>query len=389
MGLSNKERLVGMYSSIKNLMDIYHRYTGDRQIKAYIQQQYVGVFDLVNQLWHAFLGRHSNSLHWFMGSSSINTVTDEPYTPWETAVCGHLEKAIRGIDGIDDIDDIDDIIEGPKVFDALRFVSLTYLVTRGEQGNALGYVVEVYQEAEQLLYYLRRYPDDFLEENTEVSKILSQIMGECFRAFTDCSDVAKAYVIREIMRMLYGVYYPYNKSKWDVVTQFMQAEHIHHDLSRLMCEDLKVLAKDHVALVKARVKAARKAEDQKQRLTLAYSDPEFFAARLFLMLKIASSVHEHEHIQQTLFKMLEGHKLLPQVKRETKRLASEFKKKKEETERQADHDYDMQQLDVYGAAGYWQLRDFLPQECCHKTQKKSKSAKSKGKSVKKKGKRRV
>jgi len=366
MGLSDNERLGGVYFALKGLAGIRQSFEKDYQIDSYTRNEYKEVFDLVDQLWHGFFGHHTNALHWFMGSSSSNTITHEPHTPWEMAICHHLEEAIRNKDEVIDLGDDSD-----RPFDALKHTSLASLVKEGFEGPALGYVVEVYQWVEQLIYYLRRYPDDFLEQHVEVSKITSKIMGECFRIFSNRSDIAKAYVIREMMQILYGNVYPYREEEWDVVTKFMQSDCTHHYFPRLMKKPLKELAEDHIALVKAHVKAKRKAKDQEKRHSLAYDDPEFFETRLLLMLKISRNLHEYEHVQEKLFKMLEGHKLLQKVKKEVKRLAAEFKKnKKEDREERDNNERDLSQLDAYHFDGYRMLSDFLDQEGLHPNQKR-------------------
>jgi hypothetical protein len=374
MGLSDEERLEGMYGSLRELSEISKRWKEDYQVESYYRNDFVVVRDLVDQLWHAFLGKQSNSIHWIMGSSTSNTITHSPHTPWDMAVCHHLSDAIR--------EKCDWAMEdSERPFDAMRFTSLVSLVKHGDRGTALGYVVEIYQWIEQLIYYMRRYPDEFLEGYKEVSEITSKIMGECFVIFSRREDVAKAYLIREIMDILYVSPYPYRKEEWDVVVQFMSGDCTHHDMSNLMKWDIKDLAKEHITLVKAVTKARRKAEDRRE----FQDDPDLIKARLFFVLKVSHGLHEYKHKREDLYKILEGHKLLPKVKKEVDRLVAEYEKdKKEVKEKRDDDDWDMKQLEAYPWEGYRILSDFLDEEGLHPRQEQKDEFKARRKADAKK-----
>jgi hypothetical protein len=357
MGLSDEERLEGMYFALCELSEISKRWKRDYQVERYCRTEFVVVRDLVDQLWHAFLGKQSNAVHWIMGSSSSNTITHSPHSPWDIAVCHHLNDAIKKEDPWDS--------DSERPFDAMQFTDIRSLVAHNRDSHALAYVLEVYQWVEQLVYYLRRYEDDFLDRYKEISEIVSKIMGECFVIFSRRPDIAKAYLIREIMEILYVSPYPYREEEWDVVLKFTAQDCTHHDMSNLMKWDIKDLAKEHIALVKAVTKARRKAENRHD----YQSDPELIEARLFFVLKVSHSIKQYEHCRKDLYKLMIDHPLLPKVKDEVERLVAEYQKdKKEVKNKRDDDDWDMKQLEAYPLDGYRMLSDFLEEEGLHPDQ---------------------
>ncbi len=84
MSLSDQERTHGIYHAIAAMCEAVHRWETDRYITYTSDlERYRDIREAVKQLWHAFLAGSSNSLHWFMGSASSNTITDDTASdPW-------------------------------------------------------------------------------------------------------------------------------------------------------------------------------------------------------------------------------------------------------------------------------------------------------------------
>jgi hypothetical protein len=361
MGLSDEERLSGIYYAIRGLTKISREWKGDKRIDGHESGRFVEVRDLIDELWHALLANESNALHWFMGSSSTNSIERDPHTPWEMAIVHHLSEAVKEPSILDEHEN-----DPNKEFDALRHTSLASLVRRDYEGHSLAYVVETYHWVEQLLYYLRRYPDEFLDRYEKISRIASNIMGECFNIFTGRDTIAKAYVIQEIMAILYGPEYPYRKEEWDEITKFMQAENMQHEMGKMMDWPLKEVAEHHIELVKAKTIAQRKGDNHNKYA----DDPQLFEARLFLMLKInASKFAQYEHIQRKLFDCFTNHPLLPKVKKEVKRLVDGYTEKKDKDKKYHD-EKDFQVLDAYGYDGYRMMDKCLDEAGVHPRQER-------------------
>jgi hypothetical protein len=281
------------------------------------------------------------------------------------AITGHLEGIAQKINRDDPPWENPDY---KPPFNAIDFTNIQYLLNHGENweayGVAQGYIFRIYQWVEQLIYYLRRYNDDFLARFKELSDLVANIQGECYRVFSQNPNYAKAYLIREMMDILYGPGYPYDPNP-DVVTRILTKETLHHDFTSLMKWPLETLAKHHVDMVRARVKAQRKAEERHK----YGADEELLRLRLFKTIEFSRKSHEYEHIRKSIVKLLEDSplaKYIPEVEKEWDRLAAEFKEKKEDKDDQYSDDSDLRALYAYGPwRGYEFISDFLEDEGLH------------------------
>ena len=262
MGLSNEERLSGIYWSLYRIDKVLETWSWQKERERYIPREVERVFSLIDQLWPTFLGKMSNSLHWVMGSDTGNTLKGDPDSPWALAVTNHCEKAwdeLHKDEGSRAWRDPD----YQKPFNATEHTSISHLVSHyGE--NSKGFIFDIYREMEQVVYYLRRYDDDFLKKYSYLSDLVAKIMGACFTIFADHEGYAKAYVIHQMMEIMYGPKYPYREEEWDIATQILSKHNIHHDFTRLMDHDTKLedLARRHIELAKAKVAAMQRFDGQ-------------------------------------------------------------------------------------------------------------------------------
>lgn len=246
MGLSNEERIKGLYYAVDRMVE-YGDYLKEKRHYSSYHDKLRG---LIDQLWHAFIGKGSNGLHWIFGSSASNEVTWETLSSWGIAINHHCGDVLKSKS---------DFLAGrlkdpdPKFFDAFDgFLNISGLLSQVKL--SYGYIYEIFSWTEQATYYLRRYEDELSRSLEGFSKIISDIQGECFRLFKEDNVYADAYVLSAICKIIYGKEYPYNREKWDVVTIFLAENCGHHDLSRMMQfgeQNLKILAQMHVRLVKA------------------------------------------------------------------------------------------------------------------------------------------
>lgn len=236
MGLSNEERLSGIYYSIDSMVDIvdslkeYHEgYEFSKKLAGF-----------VDQLWHAFLGKNHNGAHWVLGSSAGNAVTWGTASAWGIAAINHHTQKVLNTE--------EDPFKKSDDFDPFEhFLGLPGLLHQA--GCQYKAIYEIFGWTEQAIYYLRRYDDELLKGLEPLSKLISDIQGECFKLFKRQDYYARAYILNILCKMIYGKDYPYQKEKWDAFTKFLISACGHHDLNRLMTEgELKALAELHVKM---------------------------------------------------------------------------------------------------------------------------------------------
>jgi hypothetical protein len=364
MGLSDEERLEGMYYAIRSLTGVSRRWKNDRRLRdRYDSDKFVEVRDLIDELWHAFLSGNCNGLHWIMGSDSANPIESNPTSPWTMAITGRLSDAKEKMDR--EGNEIEERLYERGPFDAVKHTNISMLLTHENyQGVSASYVFEAYQWTEQLIYYLRRYPDNFTKGFEEVSRIISNIQGECFQAFSATDDFAKAYVIHEIMDILYGNRYPYMEEEFDVVTKILARKHLHHGFTKLMKCSLKELIPHHIELVQKKTKAEQQLGPRDYD-----KDPELLEARFWKTVEFGRSLHEFKHIQNEVIQLIEESELrnlIPKLETEFERLTAEFKQEKEDGTNRYSNDKKMQALYAYGPfIGYRLMSDYLEKEGEH------------------------
>ena len=198
MGLCNEERRTGIYWGLHRIDKIVEDWKHRRKVyDFYVNDNVERVFELVDQLWPAFLGGISNSIHWIFGSSSSNTVTDQLNTPWEVAIehfCSDAYEEFHKDENCikwrsDNPDRPYNAVEDTNIADLLK--------SKDHWPEA--YVFEIYQEVEQLIYYLRRYNDKFLQGYVDLNTLVSKISGACFNVFAVNEKYAKAYLIHQML----------------------------------------------------------------------------------------------------------------------------------------------------------------------------------------------
>ena len=355
MGLSNEERLTGIYWSLYRIDKVLETWSWQREREDYISREVDRVFDLVGQLWPAFIGKMSNGMHWAIGSDTSSTLRDGPDTPWAVAVSLHCGKAYDELhEGIRAWRDPD----YQKPFDALKHTSIQYLVSHHGE-NAKGYIFEIYQEMEQIVYYLRRYDDDFLKKYSFLSDLVAKIMGACFTIFSDHEGFGKAYVIHQMMEIMYGSKYPHQEENWDIATQILVKHMIHHDFIRLMDHnvELKDLAAHHIEMVKAKVAAMHRFEGQDWS-----QDIDLLRIRVTTALQLGHSVHEYAHIRKEVLQQIADSPLAGEIntfKALLEKKAEEFAVKKAAKDSDSSDDYHTKELDAYGFSAGSEMYDFM------------------------------
>lgn len=324
MGLSNEERLKGLYHAISRMNEFVDTLdNGDSDYTAKL-------VSLIQRLWHDLLGRNSNSTHWILGSSATNDITWGTISSWAIAVQHHCDDLLK----VESQALKDRKEEENEPFDAFEvFLGIPGLLRQAEQRKrSYSFVYNVFAWSEHVVYYLRRYDDELLKDLSSLSETISLIQGECFKLFKRDDTYAKAYVLSHACRLIYTDKYPY--SDYDAFTRYLVAENGHHDLIRLMREGtLKEIAEVHVVLERAK---------KQNKLT------QILRAECFL--KLAGRRYHYDHQFQTLMKMA-GKTWNADQKKALQELFEECKRKHEEYEKDSQERYksnEEDKLSLYG-----------------------------------------
>jgi len=246
MGLSDEERRTGLYYDIHSIVEHADSLKEIFKREPYFtRRDYDKFLNQIDQLWHAFLGNTRNGAHWILGSSASNEVDWGTGSPWGVAINHHCDDIFK------EKSEWETAAEKGEEFDAFEgFLDIEGLLRAADP--RFSHIYNIYAMSEQVVYHLRRYEDDFSAGLESLSKLISDIQGECFGFFKKKEAFARAYVLHAACKLIYGNIYPYQKDKWDVVTQFIQTDCGHHNLNRLMTDgSLKEIAELHDQLYRA------------------------------------------------------------------------------------------------------------------------------------------
>jgi len=362
MGLSNEERRTKMYYAVRGICGVVERWEERTRNDTYDFEKFKVVRDLTGQLWHGLFGKQSNGLHWIMGSSASNPMTTtDPSTPWEMGLCHHLEGVFNEPGPFD--------FEGRRPFDAVEHCNIEHLLMHAGEHSLAG-VYEIYAWCEQLIYALRRYNDEFLTQYSVVDKIVSNIMGECFTAFTQRGAFSQAYVLNQIIGILYGGgSYPYQEDKYDFVIRILSEHNIHHDMARWMRKPMQDVCEIHKVLA-LRVAYAQDLADRQGEAHLWGQDRELRLARLDATLQMGKSFYEYDHVRKKVLKTVEqagGKRLRLRAERAMRRYAEMWKEDKTKEKERTRRDLcERNPLGVYGYDAWRETEKFFNKNAVQK-----------------------
>lgn len=236
MGLSNEERLHGIYECVHLLTTRKKEYLykqGKCETTKYL-------INLVNNLWYSLLGKQIMA-GWF---NSSNTVYWNTTTPWGININYHCEGLVDTEEELSSKPDLGGVLD--------TYLSIEYLLN--ECSEKYGFVYYIYHVSESLTYYIRRY-DDWKDLGlTSLNKLVSDIQGECYSIFRENSVFSKAYITNLLItEYVYTFKYSQLGTKDDVVVNWLLKESLHIPLSKCLVYgnndvDLNYLAKKHKCL---------------------------------------------------------------------------------------------------------------------------------------------
>lgn len=186
MGLSNTERYAGVLRTAKKIYENASNIPNGYDTKA--------IREHALKIWSAIFGTTSNSAHWIMGSSATNEVVRGD-SPWAVSLMEHWEEERSK-------DNFFKRVSQDAPFDPFDWsLSISGLLESVDKGHARVY--DVYAWTEQLIYYVRRYQDEFMEGYRGLSDWASTTMGLCFAHFYQYDLYARAYTYNQICEKLY------------------------------------------------------------------------------------------------------------------------------------------------------------------------------------------
>jgi hypothetical protein len=225
MGLSDNERLQNIYFVLNKVSQLLKNFERKRNFNKNItvSSEVEDLLVLCNKLWPAFLGSPNKGYHWLIGSGCENAINDKALSPWEVSIQNTLEKVYKNL--------IEDNSQDQKEFVAyfeehkknLTDFTIPRLLEFAKHHD-FALTFELYRKMESLVYYLRRYEDDFVRDHDTLNDLINQIFGACYGIFNDPHYniwFSKAYCIREYFTLLYGSVYEEDNQKYDVVHEVL------------------------------------------------------------------------------------------------------------------------------------------------------------------------
>jgi hypothetical protein len=225
MGLCNTERYSGILRTAKKIYENALEIPEAYDIKA--------IREHALKIWPMVFGATSNSGHWIMGSSATNEVIRED-SPWAVVIMDHWSE-------VRDKDNFFNQIRENAPFDPFDWcLTISGFIEGENKGKARVY--DVYAWTEQLIYYLRRYNDEFMRGYQELSDWASTTLGLCYAHFYGDDVYARAYTYNQLCEKIY---------KNQIVEKIAAKQCWHHDFrARFRDYSLEDLMDFHMRLFK-------------------------------------------------------------------------------------------------------------------------------------------
>lgn len=322
MGLSDGERLTGIMYSIKRIRKHVNDIKECRDY-TYHKSDLKDIFALSDKLWHSFLGKDSNSLHWLFGSPGSNSLQADNHSLWANIVRSHLPKLEYDENKFRD--------EEPEIkyfnpFDG--FLNISGLI----KDTYISKVYEIYLELETLSYYVRRYKDSLLEELDNLNILISDLYGACFEFMENKEEYAKAYVLNQILKIVYNrtLFFDNNDEKGlDSVDIILNRLNFQHDLPRAMNKDVKYLAEIHIKLDKLKREKSK----------------DLLLQRLLCAVELCGGI-EYDHINKQIIDICKKDPILKSKSTFINKFLNEWSDKRKESKKSDSEDSSKQYEDI-------------------------------------------
>ena len=335
MGLSNEERMAGIFHSVANLIESADRITsgvGKSDRNKYKYKKEVDLAeDIKNNAWAKLLKGNSNSLYWIIGSENMGEGLKQ-INLLDSAIISHSDKDECLFD-----QSINDASRSEEEREILRDVKHFHdCVTKESAINdpSKGEIFIILRNLENILYRLNRYKDDISETLSGFEDYISNLRGQIFEIFRSDKEYGMAYMLEQIFKKIFD---PYAGCGWSKVmkndkkclfSEWFVQNHINHNFRLL--SDYYHSQNDFDDLVKTW-------KDIQFELEIS-QEKKFYAC-----LKVLSTRFHSEHDHKKLIKLLKDNKI------STKRISlllSKIKNEKKKTEKMNQKKYSSRHCDL-------------------------------------------
>ncbi len=341
MGLSDAERRAGIYKSVKDITQIRREWGNDYRMTGLSRRESVVFWTLIDKMWSGVFGQARNPLHWILGPSTVGQIrTDDPKMPWDMAITEQLGRVASQLES--------NYERGREEFDPCEYLSVANLLRTASPRQYSGdivysYIYRVYLELETLVYYLRRYNDEFVQHYQDLSDLVDRLYGVCYESFSTEPMYAAAYVVNQIVCRIYDSPSQHYVAREPDVVQHIAVKHnLHHDLTHMVNKPLLELCPIHIELEKAKILNQRQC-----RLN-------YLELRLKILLSNCDNPRRYPHVRNDILDEIARSPLSGSIVSWEALMQPVDKPADEDDKSKWDH-----HLDAYGTYGFYTIYDML------------------------------
>lgn len=215
MGLSDSERMGGVFACVSELSDMADKFAGH-----FVAAEKFN--SLLDSLWPALLSSGKNRGHCFLGGS-----LDNEYGAEISLITAAFSRVMP-----DNNEQLKFNYEKqPNHAWKDEFLPRGVDLLLERESNEIALVFKVYRITESFYYFANRYADNFADALKSVCDVVAKIQGACYSEFARNPIYMLAWMSQHILNEII----PWDEN--DVVTTICRTEHLHHDMS--LDEDLK------------------------------------------------------------------------------------------------------------------------------------------------------
>ena len=215
MGLSDRERLAGVFHAVKDLYRV-DRFSGYDSFNDHERFN-----TLLDSVWSTMLRRSSNGGYWFAGGSlDSNHFSDMSLVSIAFAnACAEDRDQIREI-----IEENSDEEEKERYDWITNFLPTQYKLLKNKDSEAAN-VLHIFRITEQYFYAANRYDDALAKKLAPLTDIVATLQSLCMYRFSQQRIYADSWMTEQVLEKCLG-----HLSPNDLVSKWAREEHLHHDI---------------------------------------------------------------------------------------------------------------------------------------------------------------
>lgn len=258
MGLSNEERLNGIYHSVNSLVKDAC-YLIDNFSNTYHRSILNLARDIKQNAWAKLLSGSSNSAFWIMGSSDFGQ-TLNPENLYDAALLSHQKQ--------DDCNyGITDKAELKKHQEAMRdadFWTKAFQARQILDNQVLNFVYQIIPHLDNIVYRMNRYDDEMSRRMKDFEAFICNLRGQVFNILSLNEVYLKTYLLEKIADKTFNAYADKNAKgdDLDIFSVWVKSACIHHnykvrehaeesvDFYQKIWESIQFVEKDNISVQK-------------------------------------------------------------------------------------------------------------------------------------------